>query len=73
MPEQPNTITIQLNGEPCTLQAGSTLQELLLNSGTDGKTIATLVNDHIVRPENRPEYRLEAGDRVEMLIFAGGG
>lgn len=73
MPDQPDAITIQLNGEPCTLPEGSTLDDLLAIIGSEGKTIATLVNDRIVRPENRAACTIDAGDRVELLIFAGGG
>ncbi|WP_449258861.1 sulfur carrier protein ThiS [Chlorobium limicola] len=73
MPDQQNMITIQLNGEPDTLPEGSSLEDLLAIIGSEGKTMATLVNDLIVRPENRAGCTIQAGDRIELLIFAGGG
>ena len=41
--------------------------------GSDGKSVAVLVNQQIIRPENRPARILQEGDQVELLIFAGGG
>lgn len=73
MLEMPQIITIQVNGEPFTLPGGSSVSDLLAGIGPEEKTVATVVNDNIVRPENRPAARLEEGDRVEILIFAGGG
>jgi len=43
-------ITIQLNGEPETLPETSALSDLLAHIGSDGKTVATLVNEQVVRP-----------------------
>jgi sulfur carrier protein len=73
MHEMPQKITIQVNGEPHTLFSGSSVNDLLSDIGSDGKTVATLINNRIVRPENRRNCRLENGDHVEILIFAGGG
>lgn len=69
----PQEITIQVNGESYTLPSGSSVTDLLVRIGSDGKTVATLLNDRIVRPEDRSGHKLESGDQVEVLIFAGGG
>ncbi len=45
-------ITIQLNGESESLPEDSTIIDLLTRIGSDGKTVATLVNDQVVRPRN---------------------
>jgi len=66
-------ITIQLNGEPESLPEASALSDLLAHIGSDGKTLATLVNDQVVRPPERTAHILREGDRVEILVFAGGG
>ncbi|MDP8305280.1 MAG: sulfur carrier protein ThiS [Candidatus Chlorobium antarcticum] len=66
-------ITIQLNGEPETLPETSALSDLLAHIGSDGKTVATLVNEQVVRPPQRAVHILMEGDRVEILVFAGGG
>ena len=39
----------------------------------DGRHVAVVVNEAIVRPESRASHRLHEGDRVDILVFAGGG
>jgi sulfur carrier protein len=73
MKEMSQMITIELNGKEETLPSGSSVSELLSIVGSDGKNVAVLVNDQSVRPENRSAKLLQKGDRVEILIFAGGG
>ncbi len=66
-------ITIELNGEKQPLPSGSTVSDLLAIIGSDGKSVAVLVNDRIIRPENRSAHTLQESDLVELLVFAGGG
>jgi sulfur carrier protein len=66
-------ITIELNGKKQPLPSGSAVSDLLTIIGSDGKKVAIVVNEQIIRPENRPAHFLQEGDRVELLIFAGGG
>ncbi|MEI8032636.1 MAG: sulfur carrier protein ThiS [Chlorobiaceae bacterium] len=66
-------ITIQLNGKQQTLPPGSTVQDLFPIIGSDGKSVAVVVNDHVIRPENRPAHLIQEGDHIEVLMFAGGG
>lgn len=66
-------ITIELNGEQQVLSRDVSVNDLLSIIGTDGKTVAVMVNEHIIRPENRSATLLQEGDRVEILVFAGGG
>jgi sulfur carrier protein len=66
-------ITIELNGQQQPLPAGSAVSDLLSIIGSDGKSLAVVVNEQIIRPENRSTHRLQEADRVELLIFAGGG
>ncbi|ABL64785.1 sulfur carrier protein ThiS [Chlorobium phaeobacteroides] len=66
-------ITIELNGENYTIPRGSSVSDLLKEIGSDGKTVAVVVNELIIRPENRSLHLLMEGDRVEILVFAGGG
>jgi sulfur carrier protein len=73
MKEMSQMITIELNGKQQTLPSGSAVNELLSIIGSDGKNVAVLVNEQSVRPENRSAHLLQEGDRVEILIFAGGG
>jgi sulfur carrier protein len=66
-------ITIELNGKEEQLPSGSDVNRLLSIIGSDGNNVAVLVNDRSIRPENRSTHLLRQGDRVEILIFAGGG
>lgn len=66
-------ITIQLNGRNQTIPDASTVDDLFPVLGCDGKRVAVVVNEVIVRPENRSSHSLQAGDQVEILVFAGGG
>ncbi|MCY2927767.1 MAG: sulfur carrier protein ThiS [Planctomycetota bacterium] len=66
-------ITIELNGKPQTLPRDSTVSDLLGILGSDGRHVAVVVNETIVRPESRASHRLHEGDRVDILVFAGGG
>jgi len=66
-------ITIALNGQQQPLPANASVNDLLAIVGSEGKSIAVVVNDRIIRPENRSTHLLHEGDSVELLIFAGGG
>ncbi|NTU98055.1 MAG: sulfur carrier protein ThiS [Chlorobiaceae bacterium] len=66
-------ISIELNGKKQELPPDSSVGDLLAIIGSDGKTVAVLVNHSIVRPENRTGTILRENDRVEILFFAGGG
>ena len=66
-------ITLEQNGEQQPLPPDSSVSDLLSILGSDGKSVAVLVNDRIIRPENRFSHPIQEGDRVELLIFAGGG
>ncbi|MCY2928772.1 MAG: sulfur carrier protein ThiS [Planctomycetota bacterium] len=66
-------ITIKLNGKDQTLPDASVVNDLFLILGAEGKNVAVVVNETIVRPENRSSHRLQDGDQVEILAFAGGG
>jgi sulfur carrier protein len=66
-------ITVELNGKKLELPPSSSVTDLLAMIGSDGKTVAVLLNEKIVRPENRSTAVLHERDRVEVLVFAGGG
>ncbi|ABB24418.1 sulfur carrier protein ThiS [Pelodictyon luteolum] len=66
-------LTIELNGKPEPVVEGSTVADMLAILGADGRKVATVVNEHIVRPPERTTAVLQDGDRVEILVFAGGG
>jgi sulfur carrier protein len=68
-----STIAINLNGERKEVPAGSTVSELLVIADADRQPVAVVVNEHIVRPDQRDSCILQDRDQVEILVFAGGG
>jgi sulfur carrier protein len=68
-----NKILIELNGERQEIARGSSVVDLLTITGADRRHVAVVVNERVVRPEERPGLILEENDRVDILVFAGGG
>ena len=69
-------ITLEVNGKPEAIPHGSTVTDLLTLIASEGNTVATVatvINDNIIRPDKRSTHQLQEGDRVEILVFAGGG
>jgi sulfur carrier protein len=67
------TIGITLNGERKEIPAGSTVAELLVIVDALRQPVAVVVNENIVRPDQRDSCILQDKDQVEILVFAGGG
>ncbi|UWX56985.1 sulfur carrier protein ThiS [Chlorobaculum sp. MV4-Y] len=67
------TIAIILNGERREIPAGATVSELLVIAEADRQPVAVVVNENIVRPDQRDSCILQDQDQVEILVFAGGG
>ena len=66
-------IQITMNGQPLKIAGGSSVAELLALSGADRQQVAVVVNEQIVRPEERKARILEENDQIDVLVFAGGG
>ncbi len=66
-------IQIIMNGQPLKIAGGSSVAELLALSGADRQQVAVVVNEQIVRPEERKAHILEENDQIDVLVFAGGG
>ncbi|AKC86181.1 sulfur carrier protein ThiS [Pseudoxanthomonas suwonensis] len=64
---------IALNGEPRTLQAGTTVTGLLQAEGLAGRRVAVEVNGEIVPRGAHAGRELHAGDVVEIVHALGGG
>jgi sulfur carrier protein len=62
-----------VNGETYEHAGDGALLSLLEDLGADGDRVATMVNDEVVPKTRRAVTRLRDGDRVEVLVFAGGG
>ncbi|OGV63422.1 MAG: thiamine biosynthesis protein ThiS [Lentisphaerae bacterium RIFOXYB12_FULL_65_16] len=66
-------MNITVNGVDKELPTEATIADLLRVMNADTARIAVLVNESVVPAESRPAHILHDGDRVEVLIFAGGG
>lgn len=62
-----------VNGEEEEYTGDATLDNLLAKVNPDGERVATMVNEHIVAEKDRTGTVLNEGDRIEVLMFAGGG
>jgi len=66
-------IRITLNGEKREFPSGSSVADLLKLERAESQKVAVVVNENIVRPDDRTSVILQDGDQVEILVFAGGG
>jgi len=66
-------ISITLNGQKHDIPDGSTVADILPMIGADRQQVAVVVNETIVRPDNRAAHLLHDNDQVDVLVFAGGG
>jgi sulfur carrier protein len=66
-------IQIALNGEKRDVPEGSSVADLLAVSGADRQQVAVVVNERIVRPDDRQSCILQENDQIDVLVFAGGG
>ena len=64
---------IILNGESLTVAPGMTLKALVETLGGDPRGVAIERNLEIVPKSEHGEVTLEAGDRLEVVQFVGGG
>jgi len=68
-----DAIELQVNGEPRRVPGGLTVAGLLDRLEVDRRTVVVELNRRILRRENLEEEQLDAGDRVEIVRFVGGG
>ncbi len=74
MPADAKTqIEIVVNGEPKSVPEGSSVSQLLESLGLPADRVAVEYNREILKKERWPETRLQAGDRLEIVTFVGGG
>ncbi|WP_106476609.1 sulfur carrier protein ThiS [Phytohalomonas tamaricis] len=64
---------LQLNGEPRSFDAVTTVDELIETLGLRGKRIAVELNEQIVPRTRHAETALNDGDSIEIVHAIGGG
>ena len=63
---------VVVNDAACETQAVF-VSELVLERGLNPERVAVVLNEQVLPAARRSTTRLQAGDRVELLSFAGGG
>lgn len=66
-------VQILVNGDTQQVSTGTTLAKLVEARQLSGKRFAIEVNEEIVPRSQLNEYRLQQGDRVEIVQAIGGG
>ena len=66
-------ITIELNGEPYSVEAGTAVARLLDELKLKPKRVAVEINQTVVPKADYERTALSEGDRVEVINFVGGG
>lgn len=66
-------MNIFVNGDTFEVAEQATIATLLERMSLTGKRLAVEVNEEIVPRSQHGDYRLSAGDRVEVVHAIGGG
>ena len=66
-------MNIELNGEPRSLAAGTTLTELIESMAGSTRGSAAVVDDEVVPRGSWPAFALRDGQRVELITAVQGG
>lgn len=64
---------IVLNGEPHTVDTGSTISDLLNHLKIESRYCAVERNCQVVPREKHSVCELQSGDRIEIVTLVGGG
>ena len=66
-------MNIIVNGQEREFKSESTLLEILKELSLESKVMAAAVNMEIVKQDSWNVYKLNDGDKLELLDFVGGG
>jgi sulfur carrier protein len=66
-------MTVVVNGEPRSLPAGASVDDVVTALGCSPSGIAVALNGEVVPRSTWPDVALAADDRVEVLTAAQGG
>lgn len=67
------TMTIEVNGVARDVPEGHTVENLLDGLGLDRRLVVVELNRQIIRKTEIADMVLQAGDRLELVHFVGGG
>lgn len=66
-------MNLTINGQKRQMDEGTSIEALLEQLGLKGRPVAVEVNGKLVRREERGNFVLREGDRVEIVTIVGGG
>lgn len=66
-------MNLVVNGELYTHNGHGSIADLLAECGADPSRVAILINGHVTPRGRWGDVKLAEGDRLELLMFAGGG
>lgn len=69
----PERVEVRINGEERRVPRGRTVADLLEALDLDPRAVVVELNREIVRREDVDDVIVEAGDRMEIVQFVGGG
>lgn len=67
------SMQLKVNGQIVEHRGDGSLLALLDEMQADPERVVLVVNDRVIRSEAIASSRIAHGDRVEILVFAGGG
>lgn len=67
------SILVHVNGEDLNVPEEATVHDLLEQLSTPSQGVAVELNREVVPQNAHASTRLQAGDRVEVVQFVGGG
>ena len=69
----PAALQVSVNGEPRAFAAGASALDAVTALGFAGRPLAVEINERIVPRRDLVQWRLAAGDRIEIVTLVGGG
>ncbi|MEI6525264.1 MAG: sulfur carrier protein ThiS [Planctomycetota bacterium] len=66
-------VEFEFNGTPQKAQAATTIRGLLESSRIESRFCAVEVNEQILPKDQYDSYRVQSGDRIEVVTLVGGG
>ena len=73
METKTSTLNLTVNGEPTTIEPGTTLGQLIDSLALGERRYAVELNETVIPRSEHPVRMLEDGDRIEIIRAIGGG
>ncbi len=67
------SVDVVINGQARALAEGTTISQLIVLLGLDGRAVAVEKNREVIPKAQHASTVLVAGDKVELVTFVGGG